>query len=223
MPPSLVHLTAPPRAPGAGKPPLLLLLHGVGSNERDLFALAPQVVDPRYFVVAARGPIELQPDAHAWYRVDFTPTGITWDAAQAEASRQRLIAFLDELVAIHPVDPDRVYLLGFSQGAIMALAVALTRPEKVAGAAALSGRLRLEDLPELAPAERLAGMPVLVQHGRYDPLLPIELGRATRDQLARLPVDLAYREYPMGHHVTPESLADLSRWLRERIDGPCAS
>jgi phospholipase/carboxylesterase len=212
MPSSLVHLvrepsaTAPPSAP----PPTLLLLHGVGSNEQDLFGLAPEL-DPRLRIVSARAPIELGPGAFGWYEVQFTPTGIVWDPEQAQRSLTRLTAFVEELAA------KRLFLLGFSQGAIMTLALALTRPEAVAGAVALSGRFLVDELRDLAPPERLRGLPVLVQHGVYDEVLPIEHGRATRAALANLPVDLTYQEYPIGHHVSVESLAAVRDWLGERL------
>ena len=209
MPPSLVHLVREPVQPSA-KPPTLLLLHGVGSNEHDLFGLAPQL-DPRFRVVSARAPIELGPGAYGWYQVQFSPNGIVWDPEEAQRSLARLVGFVEELAA------ERLFLLGFSQGAIMTLAVALTRPESVAAAVALSGRFLVDELPGMAPPERLRALPILVQHGLYDEVLPIEHGRATRDALSKLPVDLTYEEYPMGHHVSPESLASVSKWIGERL------
>jgi phospholipase/carboxylesterase len=108
--------------------------------------------------------------------------------------------------------------MGFSQGAMMSLALTLTRPEKVAGVAAMSGRLP-KQLLELEPdREALAGKPILVTHGLYDPVLPVEQGRAARDYLATLPVELTYREYPMGHEVSMESLRDVAAWLKESLD-----
>lgn len=209
MPQSLIHLVREPTRP-TPKPPTLLLLHGVGSNEHDLFGLAPQL-DPRLRIVSARAPIELGPAAYGWYEVQFTPTGITWNPEQAQQSLARLVDFVDEVAG------DRLFLLGFSQGAIMTLALALTQPEKVAAAAALSGRFLADQMKGLAEPERLKGLPVLVQHGLYDNVLPIENGRAIRDALARLPVELTYQEYPIGHHISSESLAEVQRWLTALI------
>jgi phospholipase/carboxylesterase len=82
----------------------------------------------------------------------------------------------------------------------------------------MSGRTPREVEPRLAPPEALAGLPVLVVHGAEDPVLPIEHGRASREFLSRLPVDLTYREYPMGHHVTADSTQDVADWLTAQLD-----
>src|SRR5437763_10158037 len=111
---SLTHLTREPTAPAEGAPPLLLLLHGVGSNEADLFGLAPEL-DGRFFVVSARAPITLGPGAYGWFHVAFTPQGPAIIPAEAEQSRQALLRFIDEVVEAYGVDPRRVYLMGFSQ------------------------------------------------------------------------------------------------------------
>jgi len=212
----LVNLSRPPIVP-SDRPPLLVLLHGFGSNEADLFALAPEL-DGRFQIVSLRAPIPLGGPSFAWFRLDWTPKGLVADAVGARQARDLLVAELDDLVARFAVDQARVYLAGFSQGAIVAAAVTLTAPEKVAGAALMSGRVMPEMLPGDAERAKLAGKPIVVTHGTYDDVLPIADGRASRDLLAQLPVDLTYREYAMGHGVSPESLRDVSTWLGERLD-----
>jgi phospholipase/carboxylesterase len=216
----LTHLTRKPtREMAAGSaPPLLLLLHGVGSNERDLMGLAPWL-DGRLFVASARAPITLGYDAYGWFRFEFTPNGpVVMDPAEAESSFRLILRFMDELIEAYGVDPNRTYLVGFSQGTIMGLSVALTHPAKVAGMVAMSGRFPDAIRPQIAPLEELEDLPILLQHGTEDPVLPIHYGRAAREILDSLPVRLDYREYRMGHHVTQESLADMSAWLTARLD-----
>jgi phospholipase/carboxylesterase len=213
---ALTHLVRRPLA-GRGAPPLLLLLHGVGSNEHDLFSMAPYL-DRRFLIVSTRAPYVLGPGSYAWFELGFTPNGIVIDPRQAEASRKLIVQFIAEAVATYDADPRRVYLMGFSQGAMMSGWVALTRPDLVAGVVMMSGRIEAEMLPTLAPAERLTGLPILVVHGTLDTVLPIQHGRASRDILAGLPVDLTYREYPMGHEVNAESLAEIVNWLSARLD-----
>ena len=215
-PRSLKHLVRYPQA-GSGAPPLLLLLHGVGSNEHDLFSMAPYL-DARFLIVSARAPITLMPGSYAWFEIAFTPNGILIDPQQAEASRQRLLQFIPEVVAAYHADPARVYLLGFSQGAIMSASVVLTRPDLIAGAVLMSGRLPREVLAHKASDDHLAGMPILVVHGVADDVLPIQFGRELRDFFTSLPVELTYHEYPMGHQVSAESLADVAAWLSARLD-----
>jgi phospholipase/carboxylesterase len=211
------HLVREPDGERRASPPLLLLLHGVGSNEEDLFALSPYL-DRRFLVVSARAPVTLDYGGYGWFRIEFTPRGMSVDFEQAKRSLEMLPGFIDELADTYRADAGRVYLAGFSQGAMMSLALLLTRPEKVAGVVAMSGRLPVQVLEREPNRDALAGKPVLLTHGLYDPVLPIEQGRAARDYLGTLPVDLTYHEYPMGHEVNAESLRDVSGWLTAALD-----
>lgn len=214
---SLVHLVRQPLVE-ASAPPLLLLLHGVGGNEHNLFALAPSL-DNRFLIISARAPNTLEPDSYTWFEVNFTPQGPIINAAQAEASRKALIAFIHEAVTAYGADPKRVYLMGFSQGAIMSASIALTRPDLIAGAVLMSGRILSEIQPLIVGHEKLAGLPILIVHGTLDAVVSINSGRAAREMLSALPVELTYHEYPtMGHEVSPESLADVTMWLSAHLD-----
>src|SRR5215471_19838142 len=128
----LVHLVRQP-AVEADTPPLLLLLHGIGSNEHDLYGLAP-FLDKRFLIISVRAPNTLGPGSYAWFEVEFAPQGPVINPKQSEASLKTLITFIKETVTAYRADPKQVYLMGFSQGAIMSASVALTRPDLVAGA-----------------------------------------------------------------------------------------
>ncbi|MGZ6304315.1 MAG: alpha/beta hydrolase [Ktedonobacteraceae bacterium] len=212
----LVHLVRQPLTV-ADAPPLLLLLHGVGSNEHDLFELAP-FLDKRFLIISVRAPNTLGAGSYAWFEVNFTPQGPIINPQQAEASRQTLITFVQEAITTYGADPKQVYLMGFSQGAIMSASVALTQPELVAGAVLMSGRILPEIQPSIASNEELSGFPFLVVHGTADMVLPISYGRASRELLSSLPVDLTYHEYPMGHEVSQASLSDVTAWLTGQLD-----
>lgn len=216
---ALVHLLRPPRDHAEGRPPLLLQLHGVGSNERDLFSFA-DLLDPRFLVLSVRAPLVRGPDSFAWFEVQFLPDGFAINPEQLHASRDRLIQFIGEAVAAYGADPQRVYLLGFSQGAILSLTIALSSPATVAGIAALSGRIPPEVRPWVAPPAELAGLPVLVVHGTHDRVIPISYGRDARQLLAALPVDLTYHEYDIAHEISARTLRDVLAWLTARLDGP---
>ncbi len=213
----LFHLTRPPVEKDSDKPPLLLLLHGVGSNEEDLFELS-KYLDPRFFIVSARAPIQLMPGAYAWYHIQFLPDDTRIDFREVEHSRSILQRFIGELIQSYQIDPDRIFLMGFSQGAIMSLSLALTEPDKLAGVVVMSGRLLPELSPAIAPLEALKDFPVFMAHGVADNVIPIRDARSTHAQLSQLPVDLTYREYPMGHQVSIESLNDIAAWLKDRLD-----
>lgn len=182
-------------------------------------SLAPSF-DPRFLVISARSPLVLGPNGYGWFHVSFTPNGPVIDRAEAEEGWKHVARFIDEAVEEYGADARRVYLAGFSQGAIMSLATLLTSPERVAGIAAMSGRLLPEVLPHAASPERLRGKPVLIVHGTEDSKLGIQFARKARETLEQLPIRLTYIELPMAHTVTPESLALVNSWLTERLDEP---
>ncbi|QQS48671.1 MAG: alpha/beta fold hydrolase [Acidobacteriota bacterium] len=214
---SLFHHAAPPKSGGAERPPLLLLLHGFGSNEDDLFSLSPYL-DERFLIISARAPVTLGPMSYAWFSLGFSPEGVLVNTEEAESSRLTVRRFIDEVIDFYQVDPGAVYLMGFSQGAMMSLATALTHPGIAAGVVAMSGRILPQTVSQVTDRNALFGLPIFIAHGTRDMVLPIHHGRATRDLLETLPVDLDYREYQMGHEVSAESLQDITSWLRERLD-----
>ena len=222
---SLVHAIRPP-SPGANadgeRPPLLILLHGVGANEQQMTVLAPEF-DPRFVALSVRSPVKLGPMAFGWFHVTFTAEGPVIEANEAEAGWTLLARFIDEAVVAYAADPARVFVAGFSQGGIMALATLLTAPGKVAGAVSMSGRLLPEVLPHTAARHELRNKPVLIVHGESDEKLGIHLARWAREQLEQFPVALTYHELPMGHTITEESLAVVTTWLARELDGVIAA
>ncbi len=196
----------------------MLLLHGLGGDESSLFFLANKL-DGRFFFVSARAPYDSGGGGYAWFHARLSPGGSTIEPEEAESSRRLLLGFIDELAQEYPVDASRVYLMGFSQGTIMSLSAALTCPEKIAGVVAASGRILPEVLPLMASPDRLEAFPVFVSHGIRDEILPIRHGREIRDRLSPLRMDVSYHEYPMGHEIRQECVADISEWLRARLDG----
>ncbi len=214
---TLEHLVRPP-AVQAGRPPLLVLLHGIGADEEDLFGLAGHL-DGRFLVVSARAPFEAEPMGYAWYGIDWYAVPPRADATQARESRDRLARFLGEACEAYGADPAGVHFLGFSQGASMALGVALSRPDLVRSVVAHSGRLHRQFVPPATPPG-LAGLPVLLQHGRRDPVVPVAFADEARGLLEPMGVALERRDYDLGHEIGPESLRDLAGWLTARLDAP---
>ena len=199
----------------AQPPPLLLLLHGFGSNERDLMSFAPYL-DPRFHIVAARGPLDLG-FGHAWYQLSGGPGNLRPDPATRDRAVELLTKFVRDLPTRLGTDPQRTYLLGFSQGAILSLALGLTMPDEIAGLVLISGYLDQSMIPTLAPA-RLTGLRVLQIHGVDDQVIPIAAARQAHSFLKDTPVQLTYREYPIGHSIHPAGLELISSWLAEQIE-----
>lgn len=208
---SLHHVAQPPRVPGSEPHPLLLLLHGYGANELDLLPLADEL-DGRYFVVSVRAPLSAGP-GYAWYPLAQSAAGdLIPDLATLRISLETLRQFVGALLQTYPIDAKRGFTLGFSQGAVMAGGLLLTAPNIPRGTVMLSGYLPLDAVTPAAPDD-LRGKAVFVGHGRFDQVIPIAAGRASRDYLEKVGADLTYHEYPIAHFIGPEELADVEAWL----------
>jgi phospholipase/carboxylesterase len=217
---SLIHRVRPAQGV-ATKAPCLLLLHGVGSNEAGFIELARHL-DPRLVVILLRGPLVLAPGRFAWFQVSFTPSGPAINEAQAEASRIKLIEFVGQLPALYDVDPQRIWIAGFSQGGIMSASVGLTSPDSVAGFGLLSGRILPEVLPLVAQGPALQSLQAFVSHGVLDETLGIHFAHHACQVLSNLGVPLEYREYAAAHSLDRDMTGDFQRWLTVQIDGSAA-
>ncbi len=202
----------------AGPAPLLLMLHGFGSHERDLFELA-DLIDDRFHIVSARAPIVLPWGGYAWYELSGAPGRLIPDPVGRASAVELLIRFVSDLPARIGTDPQRTYLFGFSQGAILSLALAWRIPERLAGVIAANGYLD-PALTEQPPAPALAQLPILQLHGSYDDVIPVEHAHATRDLLRQYAPLHRYHEDPVGHSLHPNGLNLMQRWLSEQLDAP---
>lgn len=191
---------------------LLVLLHGVGSNERDLLELA-NGVDPATLVVLGRGPITMGPQQYAWFRVAFTQAGPQIVPEEAESSRTRLITLVQQLQKQHGIAAGNSVVAGFSQGGIMSASVAFSSPESVKGFAILSGRILPELEPHMASPERLSTLKALVCHGEQDGTLPVFWAERSEALLKSLGVAHESHRYPIGHTVSAQMHADFVKWL----------
>ncbi len=206
----LQHLISWPREAAPEPHACLVLLHGRGSNEQDLFGLVPEL-PKQPLVLSVRAPFPFPYGGYYWY--DFGQQQEQPDPATLGSSLEELRTFLKDLPARYPIDASRLFLLGFSQGALMSGCLTLADPGLMAGTAMLSGYLPPEP-PGLDKAG-VAGKSFFVAHGSYDNVLPVVLGRKARMQLENLEADVEYHEYPMDHQVLMEEIQDLNRWFQK--------
>jgi len=186
--------------------PRLVLLHGFGADENDLIGLAPYL-DPRFRIESVRAPLRSPMGGYAWFNIEFREEGLEVDPMEVRSNFDKyLIEFLE-------AKEEPVFLAGFSQGAMMALGVLLERPDLVRGVVAMSGRL----LPIFEPTDG-PKTPVLITHGTYDPVVPVEDGRSAATALTQTGLDVEYREYPMQHEINLECLRDIDAWLRQKSE-----
>jgi phospholipase/carboxylesterase len=203
--------------PAAGEPEgALVLFHGRGADENDLFPLL-DALDPERRLVGAtpRGPLSLPPGGAHWYVLGGigTPEATTFHASFAAASE-----WLDAFLAEHGFGYDRLVLGGFSQGGVMAYSLGLGagRP-RPAAIVALSSFIPTVEGFELDLSPPLP--PVAIGHGTLDPVIEVEWGRRARELLERAGAEVLYRETPMFHQIDPEFVRGLADWLRSILDG----
>jgi phospholipase/carboxylesterase len=206
------YLVRPPKQL-AEKNPLLLLLHGYGSNEADLFSFASELPD-EYYVISLQAPHDMQYGSYAWYAINFDADASKFsDLDQARTSRDLIISTLDELQKKYPIDTHAVTLIGFSQGAILSYAVALSHPSRVQRVAALSGYLNAEIAVNVFEKNDFSSLQIFASHGTVDQVIPVEWARKAPESLSKLGIAVKYHEYPIGHGVSPQNLFDLRQWL----------
>jgi len=193
-------------------PPLLLLMHGVGSNEQDMFSLSDQLPD-NFLIIAARGPLTIGPNSFAWFQVSFSTGVPVINSAQAENSRITIIEFIESLKTQYRFNEKEIYIGGFSQGGIMSYSVGLTRPDLIKGIAVMSGRLLKEVRPQIASQDELKKLKVFISHGISDNVLSIEYAREANAYLKTLNITPIFKEFEAGHTVNNEMLIGLVDWL----------
>jgi phospholipase/carboxylesterase len=215
----LIHALYEPA--GKGPHPTILTLHGRGANALDLLGLAPYLGAGRFLVICPQGPLETpigaEATGYAWYRMS---KGGSPDVEEILTSRQKLQQFLDGCLERYPIDAQKLAVLGFSQGGVMAYSLALTNPERFAALVALSSWLPPELLGKLSLGDSARSLPTLIQHGTEDSMIEVERARRSAEMLRQTRIPVTYREYQMGHEIRPKSLSDLSAWLEEKVLSP---
>lgn len=202
-----VHADAEPR-------PLVIFLHGYGSNEADLIGMKFQL-PAQYNYLSVQAPMALGEGRYQWFRKkgEGAYNGETDDL---QVSGQKLRNFIGQAAKKYHASPDKVYLIGFSQGAMMTYEVGLRPPLAVGGIAALSGRL----LPVLK-GHLKAGQPALplnifIGHGTADDRVPYHDGTEAKALLEKLDYAPQFHAYPgVGHSISAAELRDLNGWLQQ--------
>lgn len=209
---TLVHKIVEPSLDLTGPHPTVILLHGRGTNEDDLLGLAPYL-DPRLLILSARAPFQFPFGGYAWYEIFEVGTP---HPEQFDESYQRLVKFVGDAKRDYPIDPSKLFLLGFSMGSIMSFALSLSKPDMVTGIVAHSGYIP-ENTSLQFQWDNLAHLSAFVAHGIYDPVIPIQFGRRANELLSKTRAEFTYKEYPISHTISEESLNDLSAWLQKRV------
>jgi phospholipase/carboxylesterase len=206
----LIHRVAQPS--GDGPFPTVVLLHG-RSGDEDVMWVFANSLPPGWLLVAPRG---IKPDPDGGYT--WHPRGQDeWPSlAQFDEGVTAVVRFLHALPDLYKADPAQIYLMGFSQGAALAYAVALRQPGLVQGIAALVGFMPDDVGKETAV---LRDLPIFMAVGKSDPLIPYQIAQRCADTLRAAGANLTYGEYDTGHRLNAEATNDLKEWWAERTGG----
>jgi len=212
----LVHCVRLPAGASLSQPaPAVVLVHGWGGDETRMWVFK-QVISGRTAIITPRAPIELEQGGYVWF--DYAGERTRPDPDSLAENVGRLKQFVRSLPDLYPIDPARLALLGFSQGAAMVNILVSQAPELAAGAASLSGFFPTG--PEQpAPTGRLAGRPIFIAHGVRDDIVPLSAARHTRAVYTRLGAAVTYGEYSVGHKANTPELNDLKEWLARVLYG----
>ncbi|MFK8036775.1 MAG: alpha/beta hydrolase [Crocinitomicaceae bacterium] len=194
------------------KAPVLLLLHGYGSNENDLFSLSPQIPE-NWLVVSVRAPIKVNSNQYKWYDVKLVDEKITINTHDEEKSRKSLLRFIEEIVSKYNGKKDRVVTAGFSQGANIALSLTLTAPEKVFAAACFSGRFMPEIEPHIANSNLLIKKEIFIGHGTEDKMLPLKYATNNQAILQSYGIQVTLFTDKIAHAISQKEAKAFTVWL----------
>jgi phospholipase/carboxylesterase len=211
----LIHRVQMPPEASAGQPaPVVVMVHGWKGDETVMW-IFKQTIPPSVAIITPRAPLAVDDGGYGWYRRDESE--LQPEADSLWAGRDQLEGFLADLPQYYPINPGRLVLMGFSQGAAVCNTLVLTRPGLVQGMASLAGLIP-EVVAETAQGD-LDGLPVFIAHGTQDETVPVAAARQAREVYTRLGAQVMYGEYPTGHKLTTQAMADLKQWLAQVI-GP---
>ncbi|QKY15459.1 dienelactone hydrolase family protein [Halorubrum sp. CBA1229] len=196
--------------------PAVFVLHGRGADEEDLLPVARHLPDDLH-VISLRAPDPLQ-GGYTWYELDLSAGGLEEsqpDAADFRRSLDLVAESVDAAVESYALDPDRIGLLGFSQGAITGLSLVLEEPDRYAWVVALHGYLA--DAHADVDPDGIEGKPVLVGAGAGDRVIPESRSAAAADRFEEIGADVTRGSYPGGHGIGQDELADVVAFVEAQV------
>lgn len=207
-----LHYKYIPSVNSPEKKPALFLLHGRGTDENDLLGLSPYF-ESSFHIYSIRAPFPFEFDGYMWCGIENDGT---INVSQLAESRQLLETFIQNIIHLPGIDSSRIFLFGFSLGALMALDLGVHGTIGNVGIVAHSG-FYAGDGEELQK-KNLSALRIFLAHGTYDPIVPIELARQSFHIFQRANVPIVFHEYPIDHTISEESLKDSVQWLREQAE-----
>lgn len=200
------------------KPPVLIMLHGYGSNEADLFGLADKL-DKRLMIISLRAPRSTKNGGFCWYDLDFLANGeFKYNYKNVVESKKLILEFIKQACKEFYLVTAQVFLMGFSQGAIMSYDIALSNPTIVKGVLALSGRMLTETKQLILNEQQVNKLNFFIAHGSNDAVIkPLEAEKAHSFVKSKTTHSPTYKIYSMGHSINEAELKDIQDWLKKQL------
>ena len=197
--------------------PFLIMLHGYGSNERDLFSFIPEL--PKELnIISLRAPYKLNHDGFYWYEINFdNEMGKFININQAKNSMNLILNCINKISNEIKIDISKASLIGFSQGCILSMALGLNYPEKFKNIIGLSGYIPNDFTTIKENKEVYKNLNFYSSHGIFDQVIPIKLARETPKILDKLNINFTYNEFSSSHGVSNENFKDMKEWLVKNI------
>ncbi|AWU43957.1 phospholipase [Blattabacterium sp. (Cryptocercus kyebangensis)] len=212
---SIKHIIKKPKIVNQYLPPLFLMIHGYGSNEKDLFSFQKDIPE-NFFIISIQGFYSFGSDKYSWYDIDFSNEDRFINILQAKKTIEKISCFIDEAIKEYQLNKNQVWLCGFSQGAILSYAIAFKNPEKVKKVIALSGYLEKKLLPKKMNCASYKDLEFFISHGKYDTICPINLVKKGIHFLKNKKIlSLQYKEYDSGHSLNNYNYQDLINWIKK--------
>lgn len=191
----------------------IIMLHGVWSNQDDLFALAPNFSEDTY-IFSLQWCFSLGNSRYAWYPVDFSTGKPLYNTEDVEKGYQYISEYIRDIVEKYQLSPEQIFLMGFSQGAIMSYYTLYRSPELIGGIIALSGRLLAEiDISQIQK-ESYSSKRVFIWHGDQDRVISVESSHLAAQLVQDLSIEPMVRIYPIGHNISHDEISDIVGWLK---------
>jgi Predicted esterase len=194
---------------------LFLMIHGYGSNERDLFSFQKDLPE-EFFVISIQGIYSVGLDKYSWYDIDFDNKKNFLNIIQAKKTIEKISFFIHEAIEEYQLKKNSVWVCGFSQGAILSYAIALQNSDQIKKVIALSGYLENSLLKKEMNYD-LSNLEFFISHGKYDTIIPIYWVKKGLQFLKQKKIlSLFYKEYESGHTLNDMNYQDLINWIKEK-------
>ncbi|WP_341665500.1 phospholipase [Blattabacterium cuenoti] len=192
---------------------LFLMIHGYGSNEKDLFSFQKDIPE-NFFIISIQGFYSIGTNKYSWYDIDFDNKNKFINIIQAKKTIDKISFFIHEAIEEYKLKKNPVWICGFSQGAILSYAIALKNSDKIKKVIALSGYLENRILPKQINDN--SDLEFFISHGKYDPIIPINWSKKGLNFLKEKKILFFYKEYESGHTLNHLNYQDFINWIKEK-------